>query len=114
MEVGRCNLGFPYTFSESLGSTEHCYVFGFLGTRQSLSCQTFKDAVDVRLVSSTLLQLGNTSRQFISVPTPDRWRSMVQGANDLRVDTWDRGCATFELLIAHLGQHGQSDFVIQI
>ena len=85
----------------------------------SLSLHTFKNGNvgwmdDVRLVSSTLLQLGNTSRQFISVPTPDRWRSMVQGANDLRVDTWDRGCATFELLIAHLGQHGQSDFVIQI
>ena len=51
MEVGRCNLGFPYTFSESLGPTEHCYVFGFVGTRQSLSCQTFKDSV-LRLLAA--------------------------------------------------------------
>ena len=40
-----CNLRFPYAFSESLGSIEYCYVFGFLWTRGSLPCLRLKHAV---------------------------------------------------------------------
>ena len=45
VKFGLCNLGFPYTFSDSPGSTEYRYVFGFLRTNGPLPCQRFKSAV---------------------------------------------------------------------
>ena len=45
VKLGWDNLGFPYTFLESPGSIEYCYVFGFLGPRQSLPWLRLKDAV---------------------------------------------------------------------
>ena len=36
VKFGLCNLGFSYTFSESSGSIEYRYSFGFLGIRGSL------------------------------------------------------------------------------
>ena len=36
VKLGRENLWFQYTFLESPRSIEYCYVFGFLGPRQSL------------------------------------------------------------------------------
>ena len=40
-----CNLRFPYAFSESLGSVEYFYVFGFFWTWGSLPCLRLKHAV---------------------------------------------------------------------
>ena len=36
VKLGLCNLGFPYTFLESLFITDHCHVFSFLVTCWSL------------------------------------------------------------------------------
>ena len=35
VKFGHCNLGFSYTFLESPGSIDYCYVFGFPETRRS-------------------------------------------------------------------------------
>ena len=45
MIFGRCNLGFPYTFSESPGSIEKRYIFGFLITWHALPYLKLKHAV---------------------------------------------------------------------
>ena len=45
VKLGWDNLGFPYTFLESPGSIEYCYVFGFLGPRQSLPWLRLKSYV---------------------------------------------------------------------
>ena len=36
VKLDLCNLGFPYTFLESLFITDHCHVFSFLVTCWSL------------------------------------------------------------------------------
>ena len=45
MKFGLCNLGFPYTFLESTGIIQHCYVFSFLGTYLPLPYLRFKHPV---------------------------------------------------------------------
>ena len=45
VKLGLCNLGFPYTYLESLGSIYQRYVFGFLVTWHALPSRGFKRTV---------------------------------------------------------------------
>ena len=45
VKIGLSNPGLPYTFLESPGSIEYCYVNGFLGPHESLPWLRLKYAV---------------------------------------------------------------------
>ena len=45
VKVGRCNLGFPCTFSKSQRYIETCYLFGFLWSHHILPWRGLKHAV---------------------------------------------------------------------
>ena len=79
VKINLCNLGLSYTFLDTLGSIECCYVFGFLGTWDVLTYRSFRHAVQTRRREG--LQNTETLADIIcTCPTGGQEWSCLRGA----------------------------------